>query len=96
METGRTKELEAFTIWRKSRKRFLILIVSIALVIFLGLPVCLTFLSTFMHREFIGIPLIWLYAFFQIITTWLVGWIYWRKSLQLDRLLTRVKEEGKT
>lgn len=82
--------VETFNKWQKERKRFLIKITIFTFVFFLALPLSIELFPNLMGRPIIGwMSLAWLFGFMQIVVTWILGWLYWKKAKKLDAQLKK-------
>lgn len=81
--------------WKKERRKFFTKIILFSLVFFLSLPIGIgVFPKAFTSSSpIMGISWAWLYAFMQVITTWIIGWIYWKKAKYFDELITQYRQE---
>lgn len=81
--------------WKQERRLFLIWITILALIFYLALPFSLAIIPETMNTSPIGsLSWAWIYAFIQVIMTWIIGWIYWIKAKQLDKLVAEIKREA--
>lgn len=86
--------MERLNKWRKERKRFLTIISVFTFFFFLALPLSIELFPNFMAKPVVGwISLAWLFGFMQVIVTWLLCWIYWKKAKKLDALLQEAVRE---
>jgi len=80
--------------WKQERRLFIVSITILSLIFYLTLPLLLTVIPEAMNKPAIGgLSLAWVYAFFQVVMTWLIGWIYWIKAKHLDKLVAQMKQE---
>src|SRR5699024_12080474 len=69
-------------------------VISFTFLFFLTLPISIELFPTFMNQPVIGwMTFAWLFGFAQIIVTWLLGWMYWKKAKRLDALLNEAVRE---
>src|SRR5699024_6932883 len=86
--------METLNQWQKERKSFLMKVISFTFLFFLTLPISIELFPTFMNQPVIGwMTFAWLFGFAQIIVTWLLGWMYWKKAKRLDALLNEAVRE---
>lgn len=79
--------------WKQERKLFVVSISVLASIFYLALPLSLAVIPEQMNRPAIfGMSWAWIYAFMQVMMTWVIGWIYWIKAKQLDKLVERIKQ----
>lgn len=88
--------MEALKKWKKEKKLFVYTITIIASLFYLSLPLLVAFFPREMSQPstIFSISWAWLYAFFQVVMTWVFGWIYWVKAKQLDKLLVEIEKEA--
>lgn len=88
--------METVKRWKQERRSFLIIVTVLALVFYLALPFSLAFIPEKMQTSPIGsLSWAWILAFLQVGMTWLIGWIYWVKAKQLDKLVAEMKREAR-
>lgn len=86
--------MEVFNKWQKERKHFLVKITFFTFFFFLALPLSIELFPNFMGEPVVGwISFAWIFGFTQIIVTWILGWIYWKKAQKLDALLNEAVHE---
>lgn len=86
--------MDVITKWKRERRLFLIWMTILAIIFYLSLPLALTLIPETMNTSPVGaLSWAWIYAFLQIIMTWIIGWIYWIKAKQLDALVAEMKRE---
>lgn len=87
--------MDAILKWKKERRLFLIWLTILSIIFYLSLPIALAIIPEWMNTSPIGsITWAWIYAFLQVIMTWIIGWIYWTKAKQLDKLVAQIKQEA--
>ncbi|MBO1005923.1 DUF485 domain-containing protein [Pseudogracilibacillus auburnensis] len=87
--------MDAILKWKKERRLFLIWLTILSIIFYLSLPIALAIIPEWMNASPIGsITWAWIYAFLQVIMTWIIGWIYWIKAKQLDKLVAQIKQEA--
>ncbi|HBZ10658.1 MAG TPA: DUF485 domain-containing protein [Bacillus bacterium] len=77
------------------RKKKLILPMTFFFVLFyFALPILIWFFPEWIYKENPSsfIPWWWLFAFFQLIVTWILGWVYWCKAKKYDQLIEDLKQ----
>ncbi len=77
------------------RKKKLILPMTFFFVLFyFALPILIWFFPEWIYKESPSsfIPWWWLFAFFQLIVTWILGWVYWCKAKKYDQLIEDLKQ----
>lgn len=80
--------------WKQERRLFVLWISVLAIIFYLALPLSLAVIPHTMNKSTLfGLSWAWVYAFLQILMTWLIGWIYWVKAKQLDMLVERMRQE---
>jgi len=80
--------------WKQERRLFVLWISGLAIIFYLALPLSLTVIPHTMNKSALfGLSWAWVYAFLQVLMTWLIGWIYWIKAKQLDLLVERMRQE---
>lgn len=80
--------------WKQERRLFVLWISVLAIIFYLALPLSLAVIPHTMNKSTLfGLSWAWVYAFLQILMTWLIGWIYWVKAKQLDQLVERMRQE---
>lgn len=86
--------MEIIQIWKKQRKKFLLKMSIFSFVFYLSLPVSIGLFPEFMSQPRFGwLSWAWIYSFVQIGMTWVLGWIYWRKSKELDELIAEMEHK---
>ncbi len=86
--------METIKRWKQERRLFLISITVLAIIFYLAFPLSLSVIPDTMNKPAIGnLSWAWSYAFLQVLMTWLLGWIYWIKAKQLDKLVDRIRQE---
>lgn len=88
--------MRAIIKFKKEKRLFLFTVSIIAIFFYLSLPLSIVFFPEEMSQPstIFSLPWAWLYAFFQVIMTWIFGWIYWIKSKHLDKLINEIKKEA--
>lgn len=80
--------------WKQERRLFVLWISVLAIIFYLALPLSLAVIPHTMNKSTLfGLSWAWVYAFLQVLMTWLIGWIYWIKAKQLDMLVERMRQE---
>ncbi|MEI3607167.1 DUF485 domain-containing protein [Pseudogracilibacillus sp. SE30717A] len=80
--------------WKQERRLFVVSITVLAIIFYLALPLSLSVIPDTMNKPAIAnVSWAWIYAFMQVLMTWLIGWVYWIKAKQLDKLVDRIKQE---
>lgn len=81
--------------WLKNRRKFLLPLLIFISVFYFFLPISLAFFPNFINKPtFIwGLPLIWLYAFLQIIMTLVIAHIYLLKAKKQDKLIEKMRNK---
>ncbi len=80
--------------WKQERRLFVVWISVLAVIFYMSLPLSLAVIPDKMNEHALfGLSWAWLYAFLQVLMTWLIGWIYWVKAKQLDQLVERMRQE---
>ncbi|MEI3612589.1 DUF485 domain-containing protein [Pseudogracilibacillus sp. SO30301A] len=80
--------------WKQEKRLFVVWISVLAVIFYLSLPLSLAFIPDKMNKpSLFGLSWAWIYAFLQVLMTWLIGWIYWVKAKQLDQLVERMRQE---
>lgn len=80
--------------WKQERRLFVLWISVLAIIFYLALPLSLAVIPHTMNKSTLfGLSWAWVYAFLQVLMTWLIGWIYWVKAKQLDMLVERMRQE---
>ncbi len=77
------------------RKKRLIIPMTIFFILFyFSLPFFIWFFPEWITKErnSLFIPWWWLFAFFQLLVTWILGWVYWSKSKKHDELIEDLKQ----
>lgn len=80
---------EQYEAWLKSRRRFFRPLLIFLTIFYFALPISLALFPEFINTPTIiwGLPLIWLYAFLQIIMTIIVAHLYILKAKKLDQMV---------
>lgn len=80
--------------WKKERRMFFTKVILFSLVFYLSLPIGIgVFPDAFTSSSPVWkISWSWLYAFLQVIMTWIIGWIYWKKAKYFDELITQYRQ----
>jgi len=87
--------MENYEKWRHARRSFLIKVTIFAIVFFMFLPIALGFFPSFMKQAPFGvITYAWIFAFLQIIMTWIIGMLYWFKARKLDAMMEEIRREA--
>lgn len=81
--------------WKRERKKFFIRIIVFSLIFFLSLPIGIgIFPEAFNSASPVwGISWAWLYAFLQVVMTWVIGWVYWIKAQHFDEIISKYPQE---
>lgn len=81
--------------WKKSRRKFMLPLLIFLSIFYFLLPVSLALFPKFINTPtFIwGLPLIWLYAFLQIIMTLVIAHIYLLKAKRLDKMTEKMRNK---
>lgn len=84
---------EQYEAWLKSRRRFFRPLLIFLTIFYFALPISLALFPDFINTPTIiwGLPLIWLYAFLQIIMTIIVAHLYTLKAKQLDKMVNEMR-----
>lgn len=84
-----------YTQLMREKKRFIVFTLSFAFLFYFMLPITLIFFPGAMNQSsFItGITWAWLYAFFQILMIWILGFFYHLKAKKIDRILENMAQE---
>lgn len=84
---------EQYEAWLKSRKRFFRPLLIFLSIFYFALPISLALFPEFINTPTIiwGLPLIWLYAFLQIIMTIIVAHLYILKAKKLDQMVDEMR-----
>jgi len=86
--------LETFKKWQRERRVFLIWMTIFSLIFFMFLPISLAFFPEFMKTSPFGLlTWAWIFAFLQVVMTWIIGWIYWVRAKHLDNIVVELKRE---
>jgi len=87
--------VEVLKRWKSERRHFLIKISVFAFFFYMFLPISIGLFPDFMSTPRLGwVSWAWIYSFAQIGVTWLLGWIYWVKAKELDKLLVEMQREA--
>lgn len=81
--------------FKQEKRKMNFLAILVLACFYCSLPTALTLFPDQMNKTspVFYLPWSWLYAFIQIIMTWILGWVYWKKAKQLDQLIERLKQE---
>ena len=84
---------EQYEAWLKSRRRFFRPLLIFLTIFYFALPISLALFPEFINTHTIiwGLPLIWLYAFLQIIMTIIVAHLYILKAKKLDQMVDEMR-----
>lgn len=79
--------------WLKRRRKFIFPLVIFLVIFYFSLPISLALFPNFINTPTIiwGLPLVWLYAFLQIIMTLIVGHVYLLKANQFDKMAEKMR-----
>ena len=80
--------------FRRKKRRLNLLAVAILCLFYCSFPTTISLFPEQMNHTspLFNISWSWLYAFVQIIMTWVLGWVYWEKSKQLDKIVEEMKQ----
>lgn len=85
---------EVFKQLIREKKQFILPVLLFFLLFYFSLPFAIWLFPNLisLERSVFFMPWWWLYTFLQIILTWIFGWLYWRKSLHLDKLIVQMQK----
>src|SRR5699024_11720250 len=85
---------EQYEVWLKSRKRFFRPLMVFLFIFYFALPVSLALFPNLVNKSTIlgGLSLIWIYAFLQIIVTFVVVHMYIYNTKLFDRMTNRLRK----
>lgn len=89
------KEAILFQQLLKSKKRLIVPMTVFFILFYFALPLFIWFFPQWIYTEknSLFMPWWWLLAFFQLIVTWILGWIYWNRAKEHDELIEQLKQE---
>lgn len=81
--------------WSKSRKKFMVPLLIILFLFYFSLPFSLIFIPEYINipTAIWDLPLIWVYAFLQLIMTLVIMHLYIRKAKKLDEIINKMRKE---
>ncbi len=81
--------------WSKSRKKFMVPLLIILFLFYFSLPLSLFFFPEYINTPTViwNLPLIWVYAFLQLIMTLVIMHLYTRKAKKLDEIVEKMRKE---
>lgn len=84
---------EKYEKWLKSRRRFVFPLVIFLVIFYFSLPLSMVIFPDHINTPTIiwGLPIIWLYAFLQIIVTLTVAHLYVLKAQKLDEMANEMR-----
>ncbi|VEF48201.1 phage protein (superinfection immunity) [Bacillus freudenreichii] len=77
-----------------SKKRLIIPMTILFIFFYFALPFFIWYLPQWINFEgkSLFLPWWWLFAFFQLAVTWILGWVYWYKAKRHDELVDYLKQ----
>lgn len=82
--------------WKKERRRFFISIILFSFFFFMSLPIGIgLFPVAFTSSPFWGLSWVWIYAFLQVIATWVISYLYWKKAKYFDEMVASYRRGEK-
>lgn len=79
----------------KEKKRFVVFVLTFSFIFYFMLPLSLIFFPEIMNQTSIipGVSWSWLFAFLQIIMTWSMVHLYYKKAKYFDKIAEEIKRE---
>jgi len=88
------KETVLFQQLLNHKKRLIVPMTIFFILFYFSLPFFIWFFPEWIYkgRDSSFIPWWWLFAFFQLVVTWILGWVYWCKAKKHDELIEDLKQ----
>jgi len=78
----------------QKKKKFIIPLIIFLSLFYFGLPLMIWFFPSMLEnaKGLFHVPWWWLYAFLQLLMTWVIGWLYWVKAKRFDAMVEKLEQ----